>query len=172
MFALYLALLFSIASSHGVVAATSETTVPPCATPQHRQFNFWVGDWDVFDTATGQRAGRNTVNNLLNGCTVQEHWQGIGGDTGTSLNVYDTVDHRWHQTWVDNHGGLLELSGTFNAGKMLLIGRRTNRRGRNVIDRIVWIPEADGRVRQVWTASEDSGRVWHVVFDGTYVKRR
>jgi len=146
--------------------------VTACASADQRQFDFWLGDWDVFDTATRQKAGRNLVTAVLDGCALQEHWTGVDGDTGTSLNTYFAGDRRWHQTWVDNHGGLLRLDGRFESGRMSLSGARTTRNGQRVIDRIVWTLEPNGDVRQVWDSSGDHGTTWRNVFDGTYVKRR
>ena len=93
---------------------------PPCATPEHRQFDFWLGTWDVH-TPDGKRAGANTIRLTLGGCVLQENWQGAGGHSGTSYNIYDAPRQRWHQTWVDDEGQLLQLDGTYVDGKMVLV---------------------------------------------------
>jgi len=38
--------------------------------------------------------------------------------------------------------------------------------------RITWTPQAGGHVRQLWEASDDSGKTWRVEFDGRYVRAR
>jgi hypothetical protein len=96
----------------------------------------------------------------------------VDGSAGTSFNIYYVGDRRWHQTWVDNSGGLLRLDGGLQDGKMVLSGARTTRAGKRVIDRIVWTPASNGDVRQVWDYSSDGGKTWHAVFDGTYVKAK
>jgi hypothetical protein len=107
----------------------------PCATPEHRQFDFWVGQWNVVDPE-GKPAGSNDVQGILGGCVVQEHWTGSGGETGTSFNIYDAPAKKWHQSWVDSHGLLLLLDGEFQDSKMVLEGKRLNRQGGMVLHRI------------------------------------
>ena len=170
MLAILAALAVQIADAGLPKQSHSLEVTPSCSSPEQRQFDFWLGDWDVKDTATGKRAGHNLVTTILGGCAVQEHWIGVEGSKGTSLNAYVAGDRRWHQTWVDNQGGLLQLSGVFREGRMTLSGTRTTKAGKSVTDRIVWTSLNNGTVRQVWESSTDDGRSWRTVFDGTYVK--
>ena len=139
---------------------------PPCATPEHRQFDFWLGTWDV-RTPDGKRAGANTIRLTLSGCVLQENWQGAGGHSGTSYNIYDAPRKRWHQTWVDDQGQLLQLDGTYADGKMVLVGETVDSTGHATKQRITWQRMDGGRVRQRWDSSSD-GVTWQVVFDGIY----
>ena len=145
----------------------------PCSEAPYRQFDFWLGDWDVVDAA-GKPAGKNHVVSLFDGCGLQENWESVQGGRGTSLNVYDAVTGHWHQTWVDDHAGLLELSGGIEDGKMVLAGARPSvkEKGSRVVHRITWTPIAADKVRQHWEASKNEGRTWTTVFDGTYVKKK
>jgi len=140
-----------------------------CTTAPHRQFDFWLGDWDVVD-AKGKPAGRNRIVAVHDGCALQENWAGNGGFTGTSLNAYDAERKAWHQTWVDNNGGVLQLDGNVVDGRMVLTGESTDE-GRKVLQRIAWQRLPDGRVRQLWESSSDAGATWTVAFDGYYAKR-
>ena len=142
---------------------------PGCSAAPHRQFDFWLGDWDVVD-AQGKVAGRNRIIAVHDGCALQESWSGSGGFTGTSLNVYDVQRMVWHQTWVDNQGGVLYLDGKFADGVMTLAGETLDE-GRRTSQRISWRKLADGRVRQLWEASTDGGATWTAAFDGYYTKR-
>jgi hypothetical protein len=145
----------------------------PCTAAPYRQFDFWLGDWDVVNAA-GKPAGKNHVVSLFDGCGLQENWESAQGGRGTSLNVYDAVTNHWHQTWVDDHAGLLELSGGLEDGKMILVGSRPSmkEKGSRVIHRITWTPLSSDKVRQFWEASTNEGRTWATVFDGTYVKKK
>lgn len=165
-------MLAAVLAAIGVANATPQPqpSPQPCSAPAHRAFDFWVGDWSVYDTATRKPVGHNLVTRIQGGCAVQEHWTGADGSTGTSFNMYYTPDRQWHQTWVDSSGLLLRLDGGVVDGKMVLSGRRLSRRGTWVTDRIVWTPEANGDVRQVWQLSPDGGKTWQPVFDGTYVR--
>jgi len=142
---------------------------PGCTAAPHRQFDFWLGDWDVTD-AKGKTAGRNRIVALHDGCVLQESWSGSGGFTGTSLNAYDAERKTWHQTWVDNNGGVLQLDGRFADGRMTLVGESLDG-GKKVMQRITWERLPDGRVRQLWESSKDGGATWTVAFDGYYAKR-
>jgi uncharacterized damage-inducible protein DinB len=160
----------ALAAIAALPAAAPAQGSSPCASPEHRQFDFWLGDWDVVDSA-GAPQGRNTVTREQNGCAIQEHWTGADGSTGTSLNTYLSAEKRWHQTWIDGQGGVLLLDGTFKDGAMVLEGRSAGPRGGVVINRIAWTPLDASRVRQIWTASRDEGKTWTTVFDGIYKRR-
>lgn len=146
------------------------TAAPPkgCTSPQDRQFDFWAGNWTVTDNATGKPAGTNDITREYGGCVLQEHWRGSGGDQGSSFNHYDKARKLWHQTWVDNSGGILYLDGGVKNGAMVLAGTRRGRNGKPVTDRITFTPRPDGSVRQWWQASRDGGATWTTVFDGIY----
>lgn len=178
-FLVSLALLAAIVLALALVSAARAEEAPapapaakaPCSAPENRQFDFWVGDWDVH-TPDGKLAGTNLVESILGGCVIQEHWKGARGMTGTSVNAYDPGDGLWHQTWVDDRGGLLLLRGRFEGGKMTLAGEsRSPGGGVTTLERITWTPLDGGRVRQLWEQSGDQGTTWNVVFDGTYSKR-
>ena len=155
------------------IAQNAPNAKPPaCAASEYRQFDFWHGDWDVRD-ASGKIVGRNRIVPVQGGCALQENWTGAGGVSGTSLNIYDNDRKRWHQTWVDSTGGLLQLDGGIVNGAMVLRGESvsTDAPSKTALQRITWTPQPDGRVRQLWESSTDSGKTWSVVFDGIYSKR-
>ena len=161
--------------SAAAVAQDSEPDITPpapaCNSAKHRQFDFWVGDWNV--TMNGEQAGTNSVKLIQNDCVLQENWQGAGagGVSGTSFNIYDRANDKWHQTWVDSTGTLLELDGRLVNGIMVLEGRRPARVGGGMdLHRISFTPNEDDSVRQLWEASKDDGRSWSVVFDGLYAR--
>lgn len=146
-------------------------TPPACAAPRHREFDFWVGTWDVTDPA-GKAVGRNRITSVHGGCALLEQWEGRSGFSGTSVNAWDDSAGRWHQTWVDSAGTVLKLDGGLVAGSMRLEGDAPDRErpGRTARQRIEWTPQADGRVRQHWQASRDGGATWTTLFDGWYRK--
>jgi hypothetical protein len=139
---------------------------PPCSAHEHRQFDFWIGEWEV--TARGNVAGRNTIRPLMGGCVLHEHWRGARGLEGQSFNLYDAATGRWHQTWVDGNGTLLLLEGGLVEGSMVLEGDRPGPQGGTVRNRITWSLLPDGAVRQLWERSSDGGATWAVAFDGLY----
>lgn len=151
--------------------AQTAATATACQSVEHRQFDFWVGDWEVF-VPSGKKAGENRIQVIADGCALLEEWSGGGGVTGKSLNIYDSGDHRWHQTWVDNSGTLLMLSGGFAERSMVMsmTGPSPTDPAKTMQQRITWTPAADGSVRQLWESSLDAGTTWTVLFDGRYVR--
>jgi len=142
----------------------------PCrgATP-HRDFEFWVGEWAVFNPA-GTRVGTNVIRSLLDGCLVEENWTSAGGGQGRSMNAYDAATDTWSQYWIDQFGLHLRLEGGLVDGKMVLQGERLFNPTLPVIDRIMWTELPNGDVNQFWDLSVDGGQTFpFVLFNGTYV---
>lgn len=164
-----LVLAFSIEVA-GTPARAQTPAVAPCSSPEYRQFDFWVGDWKVQDTA-GDVAGTNQITAIQGGCVLFENWNGAKGGTGNSFNMYHSADKKWHQTWVDNQGGRLDLAGGLQGGKMVLEGETPSQRdpAKRVKQRITWEKKGEN-VRQLWEASRDDGQTWKVLFDGLYVR--
>ena len=135
-----------------------------------RAFDFWLGEWDVF-APDGRQVGTNRIESMVAGRVLQEHWEGRGGITGTSLNARDAATGRWHQTWIDSSGSLLLLDGMPHDRGMVLEGATPNEAdpARTDRNRITWTPSDDGaEVRQLWEVSADDGATWTVAFDGRY----
>jgi hypothetical protein len=155
-------------------ATPSTTTVPPgvCTGPEHRQFDFWIGDWEVRG-AQGRVLGHNRITPILGGCALREEWTSADGKiVGTSHNAYDPKDRRWHQAWVDNGPSRLDLVGGLVGTEMVLEQRTApGTSGPGDVQRITWTPLPDGGVRQHWQASKDGGKTWTTAFDGLYRRR-
>lgn len=140
----------------------------PCSSPEHHQFDFWLGKWTAYD-GEGKVVGTNHLHRIVDDCGLQENWVSARGDyKGTSYNFYIPGRRAWHQTWVDNQGGSLLLNGKFKNGQMQLQGQRKTAEGKKTLDRITWSILEDGRVRQHWQTSPDKGKTWSDVFDGYY----
>jgi len=91
----------------------------PCCSETNRQFDFWVGDWLVLDSA-GTKLGENKIIKIEGGCILSENWKGAMGGTGSSYNYYDRSDSTWNQLWIDNSGNILKLKGQFQSGQMVM----------------------------------------------------
>lgn len=137
--------------------------------PAERQFDFWIGDWEVF-SPKGDRVGENRISREIAGRVLVERYRGRKGYQGSSFNSYEPASRSWRQTWVDSEGLTLNLVGGIVDGRMVLTGsRRPETAG--VQDRISWEPRQDGSVRQLWESSKDGGKTWTVAFDGIYRRR-
>jgi hypothetical protein len=152
------------------VAAHAQDAKPaPCSAPEYRQFDFWLGEWEVRGPA-GKVAGQNTITSTHGGCVLFENWKGAGGVTGSSFNVYDPAKKKWRQMWVDGTGGILDLEGALVDGRMVLASAPASKS--DAVNRITWERLPDGRVRQLWETSSDGGATWKTSFDGYYTKRQ
>jgi hypothetical protein len=149
--------------------AAADRRPPACSSYEYRQFDFWVGDWKVYEVDDETLAGTNHVTLILDGCVLHENWAGVGGAVGQSFSMYDARRDVWHQTWVDGSGLLLQLDGRLEGGSMVLRGELLGRDGAIRQHRITWSPQEDGSVRQHWETSAD-GESWDTVFDGSYRK--
>jgi hypothetical protein len=71
----------------------------PCAHQEaFRDFDFWVGEWDVH-LADGTFAGSNVIKSTEKGCVLTENWSGASGGTGMSINYLDRASGKWVQVW-------------------------------------------------------------------------
>lgn len=152
-----------------VVSVFAAETAPEasCATAKYRQFDFWAGDWDVFDVGGLTPVAHARVDLILNGCVLREDYQGSDGHQGQSFTIYDAPRGVWHQSWVTNRGELLEIEGTIKDGEAVLTGK-DNRKGALV--RGVWKPE-NGDVRETAVTSTDGGKTWAPWFDLTFRRK-
>jgi hypothetical protein len=146
----------SMVAAGGAVAQSPK----PCTEPQVTEFDFWIGDWDVY-RADGKLAGTNRIARIY-GCVLHEAWTTPSGGGGQSFSRFDPKRGVWHQTWVDSYGTLLLIEGGLRDGAMVLTDASGNE--------ISWRKQADGTVRQHWRATKDGGKTWATIFDGKYVR--
>ncbi|NNC82974.1 MAG: hypothetical protein HKN79_05305 [Flavobacteriales bacterium] len=157
-------------SYHGM--AQVDSTACACCTPEHRLFDFWVGDWTVYDTS-GTVMGENLIQVLEDGCILNERWVGSQGSTGRSYNYYHRADSTWNQLWIDNSGNPLILKGTGSPGQMILQSELIPGQRIDLYrNRITWTLQEDGTVTQVWDILDKTDNVLQTVFYGIYRKKK
>jgi hypothetical protein len=146
--------------SLGAKAVTSAR----CSTPEYREFDFWLGDWDSFDFGTSRKDARVRIERILDGCVIHEDYQSVDGHKGESFSIYDASRKVWHQTWVTNRGQLLIIEGNMQDGTMVLDGMDRTTSGEERHVRGIW-KAADGGVRETAVVSSDDGKSWQLWFD-------
>lgn len=146
--------------------------VAPCTGADHRSFDFWLGEWNVASAGASQFTATSRISSRHGGCVILEQYD-TGTYTGMSINFYDRVSGRWHQTWMANDGAPVYLEGNLNGeGAMVLTDEGLPiSRATGTINRVTWSTEDDGAVRQFWETSADGGATWSVAFDGLYTPR-
>jgi hypothetical protein len=154
-----------------VQALMARSATPCLVTPEHQQFDFWVGEWNVMNPQ-GQLAGTSSIQRVVDGCVIFENWTGTQGGSGKSFNYYDRNDGKWHQLWVGSGGGVVNFSGAFKDGAMRYEAVSPAANGSKTLQRMTFFKLDGDKVRQLWETSTDDGKTWLVAFDGMYVKKK
>jgi hypothetical protein len=153
------------------LSAEMEVNRAPCksgdAASPYRQFDFWVGDWDVMDKA-GNAVGTSHVERILGECVLLENWHGQGGGEGKSLSTWNPGLKRWEQYWADGQGAPIFFTGRVEEAELRLRADTATRSGALVTRRVAFSKLPGGRVRQLSEASSDGGRTWATEYDFTY----
>lgn len=165
-----LSLVAAAAAAQTPPAPPPAAPPPGCTSAEHRQFDFWVGRWDVYRTGTDRLAGHSLIESLYNGCAIRENWMPLRGGNGGSLNSWLPSERKWRQTWVDSANSYAVFEGAYEDGAMVLTGVWPGAAGPGTtpLIRIRWTRAADGSVRQLGEQSTDQGRTWAPNFDFTY----
>jgi hypothetical protein len=157
-------------------AAQSSAPQKPCAGPEFRQFDFWVGDWDL--TWPGQNGqpeqhGHNRIERELGDCVIHEHFsdEATPAFQGTSLSTFTPQLGKWQQTWVDNQGAYMDFTGDFKEGQMVL-SRAITQKGKPVMQRMVFKNIKPDSLDWSWERSDDDGATWKVVWPVHYQRRK
>ncbi len=143
----------------------------PCLTDaQHKQFDFWVGEWDV--TASGQTIATSSIQRIIDSCVIFENYTQANGYNGKSLNFYDAVLGKWRQTWVDGTGTVGEFVGEYKDGAIHYEGESHRKDGRKILRKMIFSSLGADKVRQYSEASTDGGKTWKATFDLIYIRKK
>jgi hypothetical protein len=145
----------------GRVFAAEPAPSARCVAAAYRQFDFWAGDWDVFDAGSSIPVAHARIDSTLDGCVLREDYQGADGHKGQSFTIYDAARKVWHQSWVTNRGELLEIEGKTENGEIILSGED---HAAGSLVRGTWKPQ-NGDVRETAVTSTDGGNTWKPWFD-------
>ncbi len=165
-----------------VIIPAEQTDSLGCTSTEARQFDFWVGSWDINQKILNQDGSwielkaSTKVSPLLNGCALEEHWTGqvqffwLGMKQpeeikGFSLRYYDTSSGKWNIYWMDTQTPELGLpyTGNFADGKGEFFAERETKKGRQ-ISRIVFSDIKENSVHWDLSVSNDDGKSWRVIW--------
>ena len=141
-----------------------------CDGPESRQFDFWVGRWQVSPMAQPDRhVADSLIEKLYGGCAIRENWMPLkAGQEGGSLSNYVLAERGWRQTWLDATGARVEFTGGWNGKAMILTGLWPQPGHPDQLTRMTYTQQPDGAVRQLGEASDDQGKTWQPSFDFLY----
>ena len=142
------------------LAIQAQNKQKPCSAPEAAQFDFWVGNWDLYSADT--LTGTNNIYKIMDGCTVQENFESPkAGYFGKSWSVFNPQTKTWQQTWVDNQGGYITLNGKFENGSMTLNTEAIKLpNGKDQIYRMVYHNIAKDNFDWDWESTLDNGLTW------------
>lgn len=146
----------------------------PCAyTPENRQFDFWLGEWNVTTTHGAVPSGNSKIELILEDCVVQENWKSLNSPySGKSYNVYNASLKRWEQYWVDSVGGNIFFYGKLKDGTMdYWTDDLPQPDGTKLKRHLQFFKLGSDTVRQFSQGSSDGGKTWQVEYDFTYTRK-
>lgn len=171
--ALVMAGCSAAATSHTPGSATPETgpaapaIIAACASPEHRQFDFWLGDWDLIvraratsDGPWDEARGTQHIESILGGCALAETFTAEGPGqpwAGRSYSSWQPSTGQWRQTWVDDSGGYLAFTGGLDGGAMTLVGEPRTQGAKHVLMRMVFLEVTATSLRWEWQRQVDGG---------------
>ncbi|GHN02988.1 hypothetical protein WSM22_44770 [Cytophagales bacterium WSM2-2] len=147
----------------------------PCKKDSHtKEFDFWLGDWDVYVRGTATIVGKSKIESASGGCMVLENWTAIGGQphNGKSMNFVDPETNKWIQVWIGSSGinntNITRFyDGEYKDDAMRFVFDRMMQ-GSKIIGRFIFYNEGPNQVRQFSEQSTDNGKTWTTNYDFTY----
>jgi hypothetical protein len=150
----------------------------PCSDPVYRQFDFWIGEWEAFNT-NGKKAGDSKISVILDSCIILEEWTSATVNrgiryAGKSFNTYNAATKQWQQTWVDNAGGTNEyLQGKFENNKITYTSSPFPfRKDTMAIRKMTFTHLSTVTLRQHGEISKDNGVTWATEYDLEYRRKK
>jgi hypothetical protein len=169
-FHLFMFLLLLLSISGYAIAA--------CNSPEARQFDFWIGKWEIQQKILNQDGSwlelpaRNSVATALDGCALVEHWRGkvkffwegmndVESMEGLSVRAYDPQSGKWRLHWMSSRtprfGNAFE--GNFHGGRGEFFSTRQGPRGKQ-LSRITFSNITKNSVHWDLAISNDDGKTW------------
>ena len=149
-------------------------TVYPCAAEPHsHDFDFWIGEWEVYQTGSKYLVGRSIVQSIAGECAILENWTSTQAQTGKSINYYNPSTSKWEQDWIGSGGGPQRyLNGEYKDNVMHFTYETVNAKGQKVTGNFKFYNIDKNTVRQYQDVNNDDGKTVTVSYDFTYVRKK
>jgi len=146
----------------------------PCTNPkapEYRQFDFWIGEWNVFDRSDNP-VGTSSIKLILKDCVIFENWTGGMGSEGKSFNKYNSELKQWEQYWVDQGTGRQFFTGHFSNAAMHFVSDSFTPQGQPMKRRLTFFDLGPDTVRQFAEDSTDGGKTYTTEYDFIYRRKK
>jgi len=152
----------------------------PCMDDKRaREFDFWVGEWDVYKNGTNVLAGISKIEMASGGCMILENWTSKGATpfNGKSMNYVNPSTGKWEQLWIGSDGIHTNnpqkfIDGEYRDGAMRFTFEQITQQNQKQIGRFIFYNNGPDEVRQFNEVSSDNGKTWTTVYDFIYKRRK
>ena len=159
---IFLLLLLSLITTSQCYA---QQNVPTCDSDNHDDLDFWVGKWNV---AWEGGSGTNEITKEYKGCVIRENFQG-SNLLGMSISTYLPADKSWHQTWMDEQNGYLDLTG-FYQGNNYIFHTTPNSDTPDTQLQMVFSNIQKDSFTWTWMGTRNGGKNWNTLWQISYTR--
>lgn len=162
----------SVQTTTSLAQDAADAGISPCDRAEARQFDFWIGEWDL--TWSDTVKGTNIITSELGNCVIEENFTSHENKPfiGHSLSVYNARLGKWQQTWVDNNGSYLEFLGDWFDGKMTLSRETVSKDGKLIQQRMIFHDITRKSLIWDWQSSDDNGHTWKTLWTINYKRKK
>lgn len=157
--------------------AKAYTTAYPCSTdPKSRLYDFWLGDWIVYQSGTNIIVGYSKNEKASGECMILENWTSTRQQyCGIAMNFYDPEKGKWEKLWVGSEGGPgvvhHYINGEFKENYMRFEYTLPGDNGIEQPGRYSIYKIDDRKNRLIKELSQDQGKTFDVILDFMYIKK-
>jgi hypothetical protein len=167
------------------MTASAQQTRMPCQDPASRQFDFWLGEWNVVNHQrraegtpwgiTGSATDR--VYPVAGGCGIVEHWRGTAAQglvLGYSLRAWNPGKNQWDLVllWPQpDQPRFVTLAGQFHGSRGDFLRTITDTAGNEIRTRFTFSEITDTSLRWNNGTSRDGGRTWPATWIMEFTRR-
>jgi tetratricopeptide (TPR) repeat protein len=146
----------------------------PCLIQPHfSDFDYWVGEWDVYVTGTNNLVGKSVITKEDGACSIHEFFKSlVSPQSGNSISYYNTRNQKWEQLYVGSGGGnTFYTDGEYKDGKMHF-KYNLNYNGTLYPGNFIFYNNGPNEVRQYQDYTLDGGKTFQVGYDFTYKRTK
>jgi hypothetical protein len=153
-----------------------------CDTPQGRQFDFWLGEWNIQQKILRADGGwlelpaHTSVTSSMGDCALIEHWKGeveffwegmkhAEPLEALSVRAYDPQSGQWRLHWMSSRAPRFgnAFEGTFKDGRGEFFSTRQGPKGEQK-SRITFSDITEITVHWDLAISNDEGKTWTTIW--------